>query len=975
MPGNRIVFGALCAAALLCAISGAASATGPRKPLGVYAHVDIGDAILSYPGSGTPTEAQLHLYLRSLYNNLLTNPAISGIALGAHWDQTQPSSGNSPGDFNWDYLDDAFAAAGTAGKTIQLIVTPGFDTPPWLLAQISSCDPLFTTGSAPSDCGSVSFAGFKEEQRSDGTVLPLPWNSVYQAAWGQFLTSLNARYSSNPAFVAIAIAGPAAGSDEWILPADSNDTAVQPSGLSCDDTWAALLQHSFPSNSAYQDTDQAFIDGGKQAIDQAEAIFSGVTIFLGPDAGNDFPNFANSVTPHSDNTLFAQECSAVAKSEIQSCEAKTEILSYFVTVTGPNAKGTQVGGMTASSLATPGNIGIAGVKVLTGLSPAPAIPFQGGAEFDKPVSGAGNLQSEGCPDPSGNCPGLTVEEGAYNVLTDFFYGTPVAANYGGAVGTAPIQYLDVDFNDVQYAFANLCPAISSPTLGETSLLDLFNRASHDLFAMANQASALPAPTCSSHTGASPLTISLSNTQLEFWNYVAQNSLTPAQTVGISNAGPWFAYANVPWINLTQSAAGVTISVNPAGLAPASYPAVVTIDSPDATNNPQTISVTLNVIPSLSSPPPVSTRFVPITPCRIADTRNANGLFGGPSMPGQTARDFPIPSSACAIPANATAYSLNVAVVPAGTLGYLTLWPTGQPQPQVATLNSDGRIKSNAAIIPAGLNGAISMFATDTTDIVLDINGYFVPSTNTSALAFYPVTPCRIADTRNATGPLGGPSLTTNGTRTFPILSSSCAIPATAQAYSLNFAAVPKGPLGYLTAWPTGRSQPTVASLNAPTGTVVANAVIVPSGTGGSIDVFSTNATDLVIDIDGYFAPGASGGLSLYTAAPCRVLDSRLPAGTPPFSTTKNISVTGSACGVPAAAMAYVFNATVVPPGPLGYITMWPQGEPQPVVATLNALDGAITSNLAIVPANDGSISVFPYNPTYLVLDLFGYFAP
>jgi len=259
--------------------------------------------------------------------------------------------------------------------------------------------------------------------------------------------------------------------------------------------------------------------------------------------------------------------------------------------------------------------------------------------------------------------------------------------------------------------------------------------------------------------------------------------------------------------------------------------------------------------------------------------------------------------------------------------------------------------------------------------VLDINGYFVPSTDASALVFYPLTPCRIADTRNANGPLGGPSLAGNGTRTFPILSSSCGIPITTQTYSLNFAAVPHGPLGYLTAWPTGQSQPLVASLSALTGTVTANAVIVPSGTNDSVDVFSTNPTDLVIDVDGYFAPATSGGLSLYTLAPCRVLDSRNPAGTPPLSAIKNINVMGSGCGVPATAEAYVFNATVVPAGPLGFITMWPKGLPQPTVATLNAVDAAITSNLAIVPTVSGAISVLPSNPTYLVLDLFGYFAP
>ena len=368
-----------------------------------------------------------------------------------------------------------------------------------------------------------------------------------------------------------------------------------------------------------------------------------------------------------------------------SCEAKTEILSYFVTVTGSNQKGTQVGGMTASSPLTPGNIGVAGIKVLTALSP----PFWGGAEFDFPVSG-GSLQAEGCASSSGNCPGLTVEQGAYNVMTVFFTGTPVAAFYGGTVGTAPIQYLEVSYIDLLYAQATLCPASPSPTLGNTSLHDLYARASHDLFAMAGLVTSLPPPTCPQFSSGSPPIISLSNTKLQFWNYQAQNSLTPAQTVGVSNTGSgtlaWFAYTNVPWITLTPSATGVTISVNPAGLTPASYPATVTIDSPSATNNTQTISVTLNVLSSASPPAPVSTRFVPITPCRIADTRNAGGPFGGPSMQGQTARDFAIPSSACGIPANASAYSLNVAVVPVGALGFLTLWPTGQPQPQVATLN-------------------------------------------------------------------------------------------------------------------------------------------------------------------------------------------------------------------------------------------------------------------------------------------------
>jgi hypothetical protein len=385
----------------------------------------------------------------------------------------------------------------------------------------------------------------------------------------------------------------------------------------------------------------------------------------------------------------------------------------------------------------------------------------------------------------------------------------------------------------------------------------------------------------------------------------------------------------------------------------------------------------NVVVTRTSQVSTATHFVPVTPCRVADTRNPDGSFGGPAISGGTFRDFVIPNGACGIPSTAAAYSMNVAVVPRGALRYVTLWPAGQFQPLVATLNSiDGRVKSNAAIVPAGSNGAVSVFATDTTDVVLDINGYFIAGSDAAALAFYPLTPCRVVDTRNATAPLGGPSLAAQSIRSFPIQASPCGVPTDAQAYSLNFAAVPRGPtLGFLTAWPAGRSRPLVASLNDLTGTVLANAVVVPAGTGGAVSVFTTDDTDLVIDLNGFFASQGPGGLSLFTVPPCRVLDSRLPAGTPPFSTTQDVNVTASPCGVPATAQAFVFNATVVPPGPLGFITMWPQGQTQPLAATLNATDGAITNNMAIVLTTTGSVSVFPSNPTHLVLDIFGYFAP
>ena len=170
---------------------------------------------------------------------------------------------------------------------------------------------------------------------------------------------------------------------------------------------------------------------------------------------------------------------------------------------------------------------------------------------------------------------------------------------------------------------------------------------------------------------------------------------------------------------------------------------------------------------------VPLQFVTVPPCRVVDTRLAIGPFGGPSLQGQTSRDFAIPNGACSIPSTAEAYSLNVTVVPRPTLGYLTVWPTGQTaaddiDPEFSRWAGQGQCRHRAGGHP---NQSISVFATDNTDVILDIDGYFVPANNTT-LAFFPLTPCRVADTRWPTGTFGGPSLVSGQERIFPLLSSS-----------------------------------------------------------------------------------------------------------------------------------------------------------------------------------------------------------
>ena len=248
-------------------------------------------------------------------------------------------------------------------------------------------------------------------------------------------------------------------------------------------------------------------------------------------------------------------------------------------------------------------------------------------------------------------------------------------------------------------------------------------------------------------------------------------------------------------------------------------------------------------------------FYPITPCRAFDTRNPAGALGGPILAAGALRSFPLLSANCGVPSTAKAFSVNATVVPSGPLSYLALWPTGQAQPLVSTLNAlTGAIVANAAIVPAGDNGAITAYVTNNSHLLVDINGYFAPPGGAGAQRFFPVPPCRVLDTRNAAASLGGPILEAGQTRTLVLPASACGLQASATAYSLNATVVPTSNLSYLTLWPAGQSQPLVSTLNALDDSIVANAAIVVAGPSGSVSVYVTNQSHLVVDTNGYFAP-------------------------------------------------------------------------------------------------------------------------
>jgi hypothetical protein len=139
-------------------------------------------------------------------------------------------------------------------------------------------------------------------------------------------------------------------------------------------------------------------------------------------------------------------------------------------------------------------------------------------------------------------------------------------------------------------------------------------------------------------------------------------------------------------------------------------------------------------------------FVAMTPCRVVDTRAAVGFpapFGGTgaltggATPTNGRGRYPLylsassPSHACAIPNIASAYSLNITVVPSGSLGFLAVGPAPMTLPPTSSIlnDSSGAVLANAAVVPAGTpSGSIDVYVSGTSEVIIDINGYYAPQT-------------------------------------------------------------------------------------------------------------------------------------------------------------------------------------------------------------------------------------------------------
>ncbi|HSD72997.1 MAG TPA: hypothetical protein VLE54_09400 [Thermoanaerobaculia bacterium] len=142
---------------------------------------------------------------------------------------------------------------------------------------------------------------------------------------------------------------------------------------------------------------------------------------------------------------------------------------------------------------------------------------------------------------------------------------------------------------------------------------------------------------------------------------------------------------------------------------------------------------------------------------------------------------------------------------------------------------------------------------------------------TPGIGFVGVAPCRLVDTRQAGFPAGygTPALSAGVPRNFDLNSDPLCtgIPASVDAYSLNITVTNTQGPGFILIYPQGGAQPPVSTVNYVAGQTIANAAVVPAGTGGGVTVIAgVSGTDLIIDINGYFTDQYNAGVSFHAVS-------------------------------------------------------------------------------------------------------------
>jgi hypothetical protein len=244
-------------------------------------------------------------------------------------------------------------------------------------------------------------------------------------------------------------------------------------------------------------------------------------------------------------------------------------------------------------------------------------------------------------------------------------------------------------------------------------------------------------------------------------------------------------------------------------------------------------------------------YVPLTPARITDTRSGSGFPNAGSTLGPNGSLNIQVGGVGGVPSTgAAAAVLNVTVTNTTSASYLTAYPQGAGRPLASNLNwKAGTTVANRVVVPLSSTGMITLYnyAGDA-NVVVDVNGYFVAGTTAPANAgFYePLTPVRILDTRQTSGPIGAgesPPLAVSGVH---------GIPSNALAIASNVTATDTTSSSYFTVYPGG-TMPIASDVNWSAGQTVPNCTLATLSQSGSLEIYNhQGSADVIVDVFGFF---------------------------------------------------------------------------------------------------------------------------
>lgn len=396
-----------------------------------------------------------------------------------------------------------------------------------------------------------------------------------------------------------------------------------------------------------------------------------------------------------------------------------------------------------------------------------------------------------------------------------------------------------------------------------------------------------------------------------------------------------------------STAGTTTTTTPATTMP---PGGSTTTTDPQTEPPTTVDPGNELTPSPN-------RLTAITPTRLLDTRTP-GATSNRIEAGENIR-IPI-AGATGVAGDARAAVVNVVAVRPATNGFLSITPCTDvaDTERTSSLNfAAGSNVANSTITSLSDDGNICIYASATTDVVLDVTGSIGPSGDAGLTD---TTTRRVADSRRGEGLTGrlAPGLTT-------VLSLDGIVDDATTAVAINITAVHPASTGFLTI-DNCNSATSTAALNFATGENRGNNGVFALNADRALCVTSSAAVDVIIDLTGEFGPD---GLTYVPAEPARLLDTRL-TGTIGAGSSERFTVPQpDSDGVPAAASVNIASARHPRSG---FVTSWDCGA-LATSSALNPVGGQVTANGALIELNSERRScLFHEAGGDLIVDLNGW---